>query len=235
MREGGAESWRRSSVEAERWPACEEGRSGGSAGREPSGALVGGQASHEAQCRLVAMGARHWLGTWGIVVDGSPVAPGEQELEAAQCGPLGGVEQTEGAHAVQTAQRHVLEEAAQKLVGVQSHGFALAVAAVSIVEGDGAVVAGGDGLVGKRGAMGVASEIVEHDAGARDGLGEDDPALVPGDEGQLQAGHGAASEMAEATAKELGQGALGREKRLLASRRTSQVCPSGARPPAGTG
>jgi len=63
------------------------------------------------------------------------------------------VEQAEGAHAVQTAQRHVVQEAAQKLVGVPSHGPALAVVAVSVVEGDGAVVAGGDGLVGKRGAM----------------------------------------------------------------------------------
>jgi hypothetical protein len=67
--------------------------------------------------------------------------------------------------------------------------------------------------------MDVASEVVEHDAGARDGLGEDDKALVPGDLGQLQAGHGAASEMEEATSKELGQGPLGHEKRLLAPRR----------------
>jgi diacylglycerol kinase family enzyme len=63
------------------------------------------------------------------------------------------VEQTEGAHAVQTAQRHVLEEAAQKLVGRQGHGLALAVAAVTVGEGDGVVVAGGDGLVGERGAV----------------------------------------------------------------------------------
>ena len=125
-----AASWGRSSGETERWPACEQGRSGGSARREPSGAFFGGQAPHEAQRRLVAVRARHGLWALGIVVDGSRVAIGEQELELSQCGPLGGVEQTEGAHAVQTGQRHVLEEAAQKLVGGQRHGPALAVAAV---------------------------------------------------------------------------------------------------------
>jgi hypothetical protein len=152
MREGGAESWRRSSSEAERWPACEGGRSEGSARREPSGALVGGQAPHA----LVAVWARQGLGASGIVVDGSRVTRSEQELETSEGGPLGGVEQTEGAHAVQTAQRHVLEEAAQKLVRGQRHRLALPVLAVSVAEGDGAVVACGDGLVGGRGAMDVA-------------------------------------------------------------------------------
>jgi hypothetical protein len=88
MREGEAESWRRSSGEAERWPACEQGRSGGSARREPSGALVGGQAPYEAQCPLVAVRARQGLGASGIVVDGSRVARSEQELEASEGGPL---------------------------------------------------------------------------------------------------------------------------------------------------
>jgi diacylglycerol kinase family enzyme len=70
------------------------------------------------------------------------------------------MKEAEGAHAMQTAQRHVLEEAAQKLMSGQSHAFALAVAAVSVVEGDGALVAGGDGLVGESRAMDVAGEIV---------------------------------------------------------------------------
>lgn len=121
MREGGTESWRRSSGEVGWWAASVDGRSGGSAGGEPMGALVGGQAPHEAQRTLVAVRARQELGRSSIVVDGSRVARGEQELEPPQGGPLGGVEQPESAHAVQTAQRHVLEEAAQKLVGGQSH------------------------------------------------------------------------------------------------------------------
>jgi hypothetical protein len=181
--------------------------------------LVGGQAPEEAQRRLVAVGARQGLGASGIVDEGSRVARSEQELEASEGGALGGVKQTEGAHAVQTAEWDVLEEAPQKLVGGQRHGPALAVGAVSVVESDGAVVAGGDGLVGESGAMDVASEVVEHDGGACDGLGEDDPALVPGDEGQPEGGNGAASEMKEASSKEFGQGGLGHEKRLLASRR----------------
>jgi hypothetical protein len=129
------------------------------------------------------------------------------------------VQQTESADAMDAAQRDVLEEAAQELVGGQGHGAARAVAAAAVGKGDGAVVAGGDGLVGKCGAMDVASQVVEHDTGTRNGLGEDDPALVPGDVGQVQGRHGAASEMEEATSKELGQGRLGHEKRLLAPRR----------------
>jgi hypothetical protein len=137
------------------------------------------------------------------------------------------MKQAEGAHAVQATQRHVLEEAAQKLVSGQGHALARAVAAVSVVEGDGAVVASGDGLVGESRAMDVASEVVEYHARTRDGLGEDDPALVPVDDRQPQAGHGAASEMEEATSKELGQGPLGHEKRLLARRRNEPGQPIG--------
>jgi len=188
---------RRSSGEAARWTACEEGGFGGSAGREASGALVGGQAPHEAQGTLVAVRPRQGLGASSIVVDASRVARGEQELKPPECGPLGGAQQTEGAHAVQTAQRHVLEEAAEELVGGQGHRFALAIAAVTVAEGDRAVVASGDGFDGERGAVDIASEVVEHDARARDGLGKDDPALVPGDMGQLQTRHGAASELEE--------------------------------------
>ena len=64
-------------------------------------------------------------------------------------------------------------------MGRQRHRPAAPLAAVAVGERYGVVVAGGDGLVGKGGAVDVAAEIVEHDGGARDGLGEDDPALAP--------------------------------------------------------
>lgn len=74
MREVGGESWRRSSGEVERWPACEEGRSGWSGRGEAGGALFGGQAPDEAERRLVAVWARHGLGASGIVVEGNGIA-----------------------------------------------------------------------------------------------------------------------------------------------------------------
>ncbi|MEY4550775.1 MAG: hypothetical protein RL685_6970 [Pseudomonadota bacterium] len=175
----------------------------------------------------MAVRARHGLGASGRVVDGNGSARGEQELEAAQWDPLGGMKEAEGAHPVKAAKRDVREEAAQKLVSGQSHALALAVAAVSVVEDDGAVVAGGDGLVVESGAMAVAGKVVEDDTGARNGLGEDDPALAPGDDRQLQAGHGAASEMEEASSKELRQGSLGHEEGLLAARRSEPGQPIG--------
>ena len=60
--------------------------------------------------------------------------------------------------------------------------------------------------------MDVAGEVIEHGVGSSNGLGEDDPALVPGDGGQLQVGHGATGEMEEATSKALGEGAHGDEE-----------------------
>jgi hypothetical protein len=143
------------------------------------------------------------------------------------------MQQTEGADAMQPAERHVLEEAAQKLVRGQGHALALAFGAVSIGEGDRALVAGGDGLVGESSAMDVASEVVEHDAGASDGLGEDDPRLIPGDEGQRESGHGAASEAKEATAEVIGQSAHGDEEGLLTSRRSNPGSSVGSEHPRG--
>jgi hypothetical protein len=117
---------------------------------------------------------------------------------------------------MQSAERHVLEKAAKELVSRQRHRPASAVAATSVGEGDGASVASGDGLVGESGAVNVAGEVVEHDAGASNGFGEDDPALVPGDLWQAETGHGAASESEETAAKVLGESADGHEEGLLA-------------------
>ena len=55
----------------------------------------------------MAVRARHGLGASGRVVDGNGSARGEQELEAAQWDPLGGMKEAEGAHAVKAAQRYV--------------------------------------------------------------------------------------------------------------------------------
>ncbi len=54
--------------------------------------------------------------------------------------------------------------------------------------------------------MHVASEVVEYDVGASDGLREHDPALVRRNLGQAQAGHGGAGVREETTSEELRQG-----------------------------
>jgi hypothetical protein len=105
----------------------------------------------------------------------------EQELKTTKHGAPTGMKQTEGTNAMQAAERHMLEKAAQELVGGQGHRLATSISAVAIVEGHGAVVAGQDGLVGEGGTVDVATEVVEHGGGPSDGLGEDDPALVPWD------------------------------------------------------
>ena len=56
--------------------------------------------------RVIAAGGSGRCGGWA-----------EEELEAAERGSLGGMEQTEGADAMGAAQRHVLEIAAKKLAG----------------------------------------------------------------------------------------------------------------------
>jgi len=68
----------------------------------------------------------------------------------------------------------------------------------------------------------VASEVVEHDVGASDGLREHDPALVPGDLGQVQAWRGGAGAREEATSEELRQGV---------DRHEEGLAPLGRRPP----
>jgi hypothetical protein len=146
----------------------------------------------------------------------------EEELETAERGSLGGMEQTESADAMDAAQGHVLEIAAKKLAGGQRHELALAVSTIAVGEGDGAVVAGGDGLVGQSGAVHVASEVVENDVGASDGLREHDPALVPRNLWQAQAGHGGASVREEASSEELRQGV---------DRHEEGLAPLGRRPP----
>jgi hypothetical protein len=164
----------------------------------------------------VAVGA---LPRLGVLVGGGRSRRGEQELKTAQGSALGRVQQTEGADAMQAARGDMLEEAAQELVGGQGHVLAEAVAVAAVGEGDGALVAGGDGLVAESSTMDVASEVVEHDGGARDGLGEDDPALVPGDVGQAQLGDRSAGEREEATAEAFGQRVNVHEEGLFARRR----------------
>ncbi len=208
----------RDSQGCRRWAACERvAMRNDCRGGDEGGALIGGEASDAAKRGLEAVWASQGLGArLGVLVDGRRSGRGEQELKTAQGSALGGVQQTEGADAVQAAQGDMLEEAAQKLVGGQGHVLADAVTAVSVGEGDGASVAGGDGLVAESSAMDVASEVVEHGGRASDGFGEDDPALVPRDRRQPEGGHGPACEVEEAAAETLGQCGLGHEEGLIA-------------------
>jgi hypothetical protein len=190
---------------------------GGWGGSDEGGALIGREASDATQGGLMAVGASQPLGArLGGLVGGRGSQRGKQELKTAEGSAFAGMEEAESADAMQAAQGDMLEEAAQELVGGQGHGSARAVAAAAVGEGDGAVVASGDGFVGERGAMDVAGEVVEHGGRARDGLGEDDPALVPGNDGQAQLGHCIACEREEATAEALGQCGLGHEEGLIA-------------------
>ena len=59
-----------------------------------------------------------------------------------------------------------MEEAAEEFGAGQLHAFAFAVAAIAVVEGDGFVVEGIDALVGERGAVDVAGEILKEGVGA---------------------------------------------------------------------
>ncbi len=83
------------------------------------GTLFGGEASNATQRALMAVGAARGgpRGARVIAAGGSGRGGGlaEEELEAAERGSLGGMEQTEGADAMDAAQRHVLEIAAKKL------------------------------------------------------------------------------------------------------------------------
>ena len=59
--------------------------------------------------------------------------------------------------------KHVEQEAADELLGLQSHDlFAIAVFAISIAQGDFAVLDLEDTIVGERHAVGVAAEVVEN-------------------------------------------------------------------------
>ena len=170
-----------------------------------SAAFSAGQAAHEPQVRGAAVRAlqrsprglrRAFVRLLG--------ARREQELESAKSAAIGRVQEAERADPVKALRGGVLEETAQEFVGRQRHRPALVTAAVAVAKGDRAVVAGDNRLVGDRGAVHVAAEVLDHLVGALDRrLGEDDPRLAPGDDRERDGGEGFAGEIEEATAKEL--------------------------------
>ena len=88
-------------------------------------------------------------------------------------------EESEVADANQAAGQNVKQEAAQELMGGNSHDLLLAaVGIVSPAEGDAIVFEGHEPMVGDGDAMGVAGQVVENMFGAAEGwLGVDDPVL----------------------------------------------------------
>src|SRR6185369_135339 len=94
----------------------------------------------------------------------------------------------------------------EEFVDGQRHRGPPALAAATVAEGDRSVVAPEDGLVGQRRPVHVATEILEHLLRSLDDrLGEDDPRLAPGDLGKRDVRQGAAREVEEASAEELGE------------------------------
>jgi hypothetical protein len=70
-------------------------------------------------------------------------------------------------HAHETFGYHVEQEAADELVGIESHGlFSVLIFSVPITEGDFSVVGRENPVIGERHAVGVAAEVVE-DMGGR--------------------------------------------------------------------
>jgi hypothetical protein len=114
----------------------------------------------------------------------------EEELEAAEGDSLRGMEEAVGADAVETAGRDMLQEAPQELVRREGHRLAEAGAGVAIGEGHAAVVGGDEALVGERGTVDVAAEVLEEGIGAQvaGGFGIDDPWLAPGDVEEVEVG-----------------------------------------------
>jgi hypothetical protein len=81
---------------------------------------------------------------------------------------------------METFRRHVLKEATEKLLHGEPQGLALRVRAAAVREGDAVSVGGDEGLVAERGAINVATEILEHSLrSVDDGFREDDPRLRP--------------------------------------------------------
>jgi len=64
---------------------------------------------------MAAGAARAWVRGAGEIVSGGRLGGGEQPLQTAKHWALAGMEESKGTNAVQTAQRAVLEEAAQEL------------------------------------------------------------------------------------------------------------------------
>jgi len=141
---------------------CACGREAGGAGVRPCDTLVGGEPADQHEGRLPA-GRAGQAGSWWPLgrVRFGPLAGRQQELEPPQRVAVRGVEQAEGADPVQALEGHVLEEAAQELVGGEVHGLAPLISAVSVAEGHRAIVGGDDGLVRDRGLVDVATEVLE--------------------------------------------------------------------------
>lgn len=117
----------------------------------------------------------------------------------------------------------MLQKTPQKFMRGQGHRLASLTTTVAEGEGDAVVIAGGDGLVAEGGAVHVATEVVEDVMRLRDGFGEDDPALGPGDVGQSGGRQRAAGKMQKATAEVLAEGSQGYEK-LFAVHRWREPC-----------
>ena len=75
--------------------------------------------------------------------------------------------------------------------------------------------------------MHVATEVVEDVMRLRDGFGEDDPALAPGDVGQSGARQSTAGKMQKATAEVLAEGSDRHEKLVAIGRRREPSAPIG--------
>ena len=124
------------------------------------------------------------------------------------------VQETEGAHAVESARRHVLQESTEEFAAAKGHDFALAVAAVAVTEGDSAVVTGDNALVRQCSPVDITSKVMKKALrfGLCGSLGVDNPVLAPGNRGELHLGQGAAREVEKASSKALGEGADGDEE-----------------------
>jgi hypothetical protein len=77
------------------------------------------------------------------------------------------MQEAEGANAVKAARGDVLEEAAEKLVGVETHDLDRVIGAASISEGDAVVVEREDRFVGEGGAVAIAASEVRAPAPRR--------------------------------------------------------------------
>ena len=75
----------------------------------------------------------------------------------------------------------VKQEAADKFLGLKSHRlFLIPVSAISIAQGDLAVLDVEDAVIGESDAVGVAAEVIEHGLWRTERLfGVDHPALLP--------------------------------------------------------
>ena len=80
----------------------------------------------------------------------------------------------------ETIGQDVEQEAADKLLGLQSHGlFSIPVSSISIAQGDFSVFDLENTVVGERHPVGVAAEIIEHGLWRAEGLFRiDDPVLL---------------------------------------------------------